>query len=239
MLRFNSAKAGEFSHAPTAEQHVSNNCGRARYVHIPLGRWHLGHTLDTPSNWEGLCLPGLRPEPADTHMQDTYIRPHVIIKGVIQQEVCMCVCICLWDQKACYRETGWMGDLCTVGTLHQGERRVSGFFLVGFFADFAHRRKRKPRLWRPADSHTHTHRRAGGKTRRRADLRKGTGAARRSASVSPDPRTFSCPCRSCTRRTPASCRPRSAYTCRKRARRSDTDQRWWLWKHNCGDRESQ
>lgn len=45
-----------------------------------------------------------------------------------------------------YRETGWMDDLGTVGTLHQGERCVSGLLLIGLFADFAHCGQRKSRL---------------------------------------------------------------------------------------------
>lgn len=47
-----------------------------------------------------------------------------------------------------HRETGWMDDLRTVGTLHQGERCVSSVLLIGLFTDFTHCRQRKSWLKR-------------------------------------------------------------------------------------------
>lgn len=48
-----------------------------------------------------------------------------------------------------YCEAGWMDYLCTVGTFHQNEGRVSSFLLIGLLADLTYCRQRKPWLEGP------------------------------------------------------------------------------------------
>lgn len=59
-----------------------------------------------------------------------------------------------------YREAGRVDDLGTIGALHQSEGGVSGFLLIGLFADLTHRRQRQARLEETGSSsisHTHLH----------------------------------------------------------------------------------
>lgn len=116
-----------------------------------------------------------------------------------------------------YREAGRMDYLCTVGTLHQSEGRVSSFLLIGLLADLTHCRERKARLeWTEKKlqkwqvQHLCTD-----KGRKHSFLQRDTVGAHRSASASLVLQTSSCLCRSYTLRTLVSYTLHSAYTCRE------------------------